>query len=66
MYDAMRSPRFYGRVLSQEEALAELETRYKLGWFDGPLWVAAKHTFEEYNHSLVGHRAKQGVVVKGL
>jgi len=64
MYDAMRSPRFYGRVLSQEEAFAELEARYHEGWFDLPLWVAARHTFEEYNHAFVTKRLRQSQALK--
>lgn len=63
MYDAMRSPRFYGQVLSQEKALDELQSHFNEGWFDLPLWVAARHTFEEYNHASVGKRIRQSQIL---
>jgi HD-GYP domain-containing protein (c-di-GMP phosphodiesterase class II) len=61
MYDAMRSPKFYKGPLSHEAAITELEKNYQAGAFDTPLWVAARHTFQEFNHDLVGTRNRQSI-----
>lgn len=61
IYDAMRSKKFYGAVKSQDAAFAILEDLYKKGCFDLPLYVAARHTFHEFNHDLVGKRNRESV-----
>ena len=55
IFDGIRAPKFW------EAALSYIETLYKEGCFDLPLYLAAVHTFEEYNHSYVEKRKKQSV-----
>lgn len=61
IYDAMRSKKFYGEVKSQDACFAVLEDLYKKGCFDLPLYVAARHTFHEFNHELVNRRSRESV-----
>jgi len=61
IYDAMRSPRFYKKPCSQSEALAHLEDLHQHGFFDKALYLAARHTFNEFNHEYVTERVKKSV-----
>jgi len=58
IYDGMRSPKYYGHVCSQADALSYLRDLYEEGCFDFPLYLAAIHTFDEYNHMFVERRKK--------
>jgi len=61
MYDAMRSPKFYKGALTHEAAIVELEKIHQAGAFDAPLWIAARHTFREFNHDLVATRNRLSI-----
>ncbi len=61
IYDAMRSPKHYGDQRDQAEAFQSLEAFYKQGCFDLPLYIAARHTFHEFNHDLIKRRNRQSV-----
>ena len=56
IYDALRSPRQYKKPVNQAETIEHLTDLYRKGAFDKPLFVAALHTFEEFNHDLVKKR----------
>jgi hypothetical protein len=62
MYDAMTSPRHYGIRHSHEEALENIYELYDNGYIDLPLYLCARHTFEEYNHSFAKERASRLIV----
>jgi len=59
VYDAMRSFRHFRNARSQREAIIEITRLYEAGCFDAPLYTAAVHTFEEYNHEFVTERCKK-------
>ena len=54
----MVSPKFYGKRHSHEQALEFIEQLYREGCFDLPLYLAAVHTFKEFNHGYVKKRRK--------
>lgn len=58
LYDAMRSERHYGKVHDQNGAFQNLADLVSAGAFDPPLWIAARHTFEELNHDFIKARTK--------
>ena len=58
LYDAMRSDRHYGKVHTQDSAFQILQDLVSQGAFDAPLWIAARHTFEELNHEFIQSRSK--------
>lgn len=58
LYDAMTSPRFYGRIHRNDEVIRHLATLRDKGIIDLPLYLTAVHTFEEYNHEFVKRRRK--------
>ncbi len=59
IYDAMRSPKYYGREYGQEEALDYIHELYEKELIDLPLYICAIHTFQEYNHVYVKRRYKK-------
>ncbi len=59
IYDAMRSETFYHRPKTQDEVFVYLRDLYEDGCFDYPLYICARHTFEEFNHDYVKERFKQ-------
>lgn len=64
IYDAMRSPKNYGKVHSQNEALSYINQLYKEKSFDLPLYLAAVHTFQEFNHSHIKKRIKEMITLE--
>jgi len=63
IYDAMRSPKHYNTGVKQDEALKHIQNLYEQGAFDYPLYVAALHTFEEYNHDFVLRRKSKSMEI---
>ncbi|MBL8992940.1 MAG: HD domain-containing protein, partial [Spirochaetia bacterium] len=61
IYDAMRSPKHYGDVRTQDEAFQSLEDLFKRDCFDLPLYIAARHTFHEFNHDFMKRRNRQSI-----
>jgi HD-GYP domain-containing protein (c-di-GMP phosphodiesterase class II) len=61
IYDAMRAPKHHGNVLSQIDIFKHLKELYEENSFDDPLYIAAIHTFDEYNHEYVKRRIKSSV-----
>ena len=59
IYDAMTSPRHYGKIHTHAEALENIAGLHARGSIDLPLYLAAVHTFEEYNHEFVKRRHKK-------
>ncbi len=59
IYDALRSPRQYKAPRSQQETLTMLHELYEEGCFEYPLFVAALHTFEEFNHDSIKNRYRE-------
>jgi len=59
MYDAMTAPRHYGKQYSNAQALKHLKEMLDRGHIDLPLYLAAAHTFEEYNHEFVKRRHRK-------
>jgi|GEM_PF-1196479 len=58
IYDAMRAPTHYSGRLTQKESLDHIRELYEEGCFDLPLYLAAIHTFQEYNHEYIKKRSK--------
>jgi len=61
IFDGIRAPKFWGSAGEQEAALSYITSLHEEGCFDLPLYLAAVHTFEEYNHMYVGQRKKQSI-----
>jgi hypothetical protein len=59
MYDAMTSPRYYGRIKANKEALEQIRYLYEKDYIDEPLYLTAIHTFQEFSHEFVGKRHKK-------
>jgi len=59
MYDAMTSPKHYGKIYSNAQALQYIKELLEKGLIDLPLYLAAVHTFGEYNHEFVKRRHKK-------
>lgn len=58
-YDAMTAPRHYGKIHSHAEAIENIAALRERGSIDLPLFLAAVHTFEEYNHEFIKRRNKK-------
>ncbi len=56
IYDAMRSPKHYGQLNRHDQALAHIKELHESGCFDKPLYICARHTFEEFNHGFSSKR----------
>ncbi|MFC1670834.1 HD domain-containing phosphohydrolase [Spirochaetota bacterium] len=59
IYDAMVSPKYYGRKSSHDSALEYITELFEQGCFDLPLYTCAMHTFSEYNHGYTKKRKRK-------
>ena len=59
MYDAMTAPRHYGKIHSNAQAIQFMKELLERGHIDLPLYLAAVHTFGEYNHEFVKRRHRK-------
>jgi HD-GYP domain-containing protein (c-di-GMP phosphodiesterase class II) len=59
IYDAMTAPKHYGKIHSNVQAIQYMKEMLDKGYIDIPLYLAAVHTFGEYNHEFVRRRHKK-------
>jgi HD-GYP domain-containing protein (c-di-GMP phosphodiesterase class II) len=59
IYDAMTAPRHYGKQHTNAQTLQYLKEMLDRGHIDLPLYLAAAHTFQEYNHEFVKRRHRK-------
>jgi HD-GYP domain-containing protein (c-di-GMP phosphodiesterase class II) len=59
IYDAMTAPKHYGKQHSNAQALQYMKEMLDRGHIDLPLYLAAVHTFGEYNHEFVKRRHRK-------